>query len=130
MRPRDYFVVTLQRPANVDGLSQLQTTLGAIGTGLRDTTERPETVAVGTNELIGTDPERMGPVLDTLFAGAWKRGGIPEKWDGQAGERNRGGAGAMVGPVDRLMPGILTYYHTLRHLRIIRPRRPGSVGSV
>ena len=54
---------------------------------LWDTTERPEMVTIGTNELIGTDPERLGPALNTLFAGAWKSGGIPEKWDGRAGDR-------------------------------------------
>ncbi len=54
---------------------------------LRDTTERPETVTIGTNELIGTDPANLRPALDRLFAGKWKKGGIPEKWDGKAGER-------------------------------------------
>lgn len=54
---------------------------------LRDTTERPETVTVGTNELVGTDPACLKPVLDALFAGDWKKGRIPEKWDGKAGER-------------------------------------------
>jgi UDP-N-acetylglucosamine 2-epimerase (non-hydrolysing) len=54
---------------------------------LRDTTERPETVTVGTNDLVGTDPARLKPALDMLFSGKWKRGEIPEKWDGRAGER-------------------------------------------
>jgi UDP-N-acetylglucosamine 2-epimerase (non-hydrolysing) len=54
---------------------------------LRDTTERPETVSLGTNDLIGTDPAKLGPALDRLFAGEWQRGGIPELWDGRTGER-------------------------------------------
>lgn len=54
---------------------------------LRDTTERPETVTIGTNELIGTDPANLEPAMARLFAGEWKRGGTPEKWDGHAGER-------------------------------------------
>ena len=54
---------------------------------LRDTTERPETVTIGTNELIGTDPMAIGPALARLFAGKWKQGAIPDKWDGQTGER-------------------------------------------
>ena len=54
---------------------------------LRDTTERPETVSVGTNELIGTDPAGIEPALRRLFAGDWKKGGVPDKWDGRAGER-------------------------------------------
>ncbi len=151
-----YFVVTLHRPANVDGMEQLRAMLAAIGEGcrglpvifplhprtaktlqsleglpenlhlvepqpylefnylvkhakavitdsggiteettvmgvpcmtLRDTTERPETVTIGTNELIGTDPLKLKPALDRLFAGQWKSGGIPEKWDGKTGER-------------------------------------------
>lgn len=54
---------------------------------LRDSTERPETVTIGTNELIGTDPEKLKPALDKLFAGKWKIGSIPEKWDGKTGDR-------------------------------------------
>jgi UDP-N-acetylglucosamine 2-epimerase (non-hydrolysing) len=54
---------------------------------LRNSTERPETVTIGTNELIGTDPENLKPALDRLFAGQWKEGAIPEKWDGKTGER-------------------------------------------
>ena len=42
---------------------------------------------VGTNELIGTDPAGLEPALQRLFAGDWKKGGVPDKWDGRAGER-------------------------------------------
>jgi UDP-N-acetylglucosamine 2-epimerase (non-hydrolysing) len=69
------------------GVTEEATVLGVPCMTMRDSTERPETVTVGTNELIGTDPRRLGPALDRLFAGAWKTGGIPEKWDGLAGER-------------------------------------------
>ncbi len=69
------------------GITEETTVLGVPCMTLRDNTERPETVNVGTNELIGTDPARLGPALDRLFAGEWKRGGIPEKWDGHTGER-------------------------------------------
>jgi UDP-N-acetylglucosamine 2-epimerase (non-hydrolysing) len=54
---------------------------------LRDNTERPETITIGTNELIGTDPKAIKPALDKLFAGSWKKGGIPALWDGKAAER-------------------------------------------
>lgn len=54
---------------------------------LRNTTERPETITEGTNELIGTDPARLKPALDRLFAGEWKKGSIPDKWDGRTAER-------------------------------------------
>ena len=156
LRPGQYFVLTLHRPANVDGEQQLLRTLHAIAAGagglpvvfpvhprtakslksldrqipgmhyvdaqgylefnylvkhakavitdsggiteeatvmgvpcltLRNNTERPETVTVGTNELIGTDPAKLGPALARVLAGQWKKGAIPEKWDGKAGER-------------------------------------------
>lgn len=156
LQPKKYFVVTLHRPANVDGEQQLLRLLQAIAKGtrglpvvfpvhprtaktlqasprlpaeihfvepqpylefnwlvkhakavitdsggiteeatvmgvpcltLRDSTERPETVAIGTNELIGTDPANLQMALDRLFAGEWKKGNIPEKWDGKTGER-------------------------------------------
>lgn len=54
---------------------------------LRDNTERPETCIVGTNKLIGTNPDNIKPALGRLFAGEWAHGEIPEKWDGQAAER-------------------------------------------
>ncbi len=54
---------------------------------LRDSTERPETISEGTNELIGTDPGKLVTALDRLFAGLWKKGSIPDKWDGKTGER-------------------------------------------
>lgn len=54
---------------------------------LRDNTERPETVTIGTNELIGTDPIAIKPTLEKLFSGNWKKGGIPPLWDGKTAER-------------------------------------------
>jgi len=54
---------------------------------IRDNTERPETCTIGTNELIGTNPDALKPALDKLFAGQWKKGGIPELWDGHTAER-------------------------------------------
>ena len=54
---------------------------------LRDATERPETVTMGTNELVGTDPAALQPAPDRLFDGDWKKGAIPDKWDGQTGAR-------------------------------------------
>ncbi|WP_299155697.1 non-hydrolyzing UDP-N-acetylglucosamine 2-epimerase [uncultured Christiangramia sp.] len=54
---------------------------------IRDNTERPETISFGTNELIGTNPKNIAPILHKLFEGNWKEGTIPEKWDGKAAER-------------------------------------------
>ncbi len=69
------------------GITEETTVMGVPCLTLRDSTERPETVSVGTNELIGTDPAKLGPALARLMAGQWKQGGIPEKWDGRAAER-------------------------------------------
>ncbi|WP_242120124.1 non-hydrolyzing UDP-N-acetylglucosamine 2-epimerase [Aestuariivivens sediminicola] len=54
---------------------------------LRTSTERPETCAIGTNVLVGNDPEKIEHAFDLLHAGQWKTGGIPELWDGHAAER-------------------------------------------
>lgn len=69
------------------GITEETTVMGVPCLTLRDSTERPETVTIGTNELIGTDPARLAPALERLFAGQWKAGGIPEKWDGHSGAR-------------------------------------------
>ncbi len=69
------------------GITEEATVMGVPCMTLRDTTERPETVSIGTNELIGTDPAKLVLALDRLFEGKWKKGGIPDKWDGKAGER-------------------------------------------
>ena len=69
------------------GITEETTVMGVPCLTLRDTTERPETVTVGTNELIGTDPAKLTPALTRLMAGQWKKGAIPQKWDGKAAER-------------------------------------------
>ncbi|MEO8151872.1 MAG: UDP-N-acetylglucosamine 2-epimerase (non-hydrolyzing) [Rhizobacter sp.] len=69
------------------GVTEESTVMGVPCLTLRDTTERPETVTIGTNELVGTNPALLKPALDRLFAGQWKSGGVPEKWDGKTGER-------------------------------------------
>jgi UDP-N-acetylglucosamine 2-epimerase (non-hydrolysing) len=69
------------------GITEETTVMGVPCLTLRDNTERPETVSVGTNELIGTNPANLGPALLRLMEGRWKKGAIPEKWDGQAAVR-------------------------------------------
>lgn len=54
---------------------------------LRNTTERPETVALGTNELVGNDKTRIMNSVNKLLKGNWKTGRVPELWDGRASER-------------------------------------------
>lgn len=69
------------------GITEESTVMGVPCMTLRDNTERPETVTLGTNELLGTDPAALKPALERLFAGKWKKGSIPELWDGRASDR-------------------------------------------
>lgn len=69
------------------GITEETTVLGIPCITLRDTTERPETVELGTNALIGTDPAAIAPALAPLFEGKWKTGTIPPLWDGKTAPR-------------------------------------------
>jgi UDP-N-acetylglucosamine 2-epimerase (non-hydrolysing) len=53
---------------------------------LRKNSERPETVTVGTNELI-LSVAKLPAWMDRLFEGNWKSGEIPELWDGKTSAR-------------------------------------------
>lgn len=54
---------------------------------MRDNTERPVTVDIGSNILAGTDPERVRKAIDDVVSGNVKPGRVPELWDGHAAER-------------------------------------------
>jgi UDP-N-acetylglucosamine 2-epimerase (non-hydrolysing) len=69
------------------GITEETTVMGVPCMKLRDSTERPETITIGTNELIGTNPAAIAPAIDKVFTGQWKKGGFPEKWDGKAAQR-------------------------------------------
>lgn len=69
------------------GITEETTVMGVPCLTLRDNTERPETVEIGTNELIGTNPETIAPAMKKLFDGKWKKGGIPALWDGKTAGR-------------------------------------------
>jgi UDP-N-acetylglucosamine 2-epimerase (non-hydrolysing) len=69
------------------GITEETTVMGVPCLTLRDNTERPETVEMGTNELIGTNPSAIKPALEKLFTGNWKKGKIPELWDGKTAGR-------------------------------------------
>lgn len=69
------------------GITEETTVMGVPCMTLRDNTERPETCDLGTNELLGTDPKAIGPAMAKLFSGSWKKGGIPQLWDGNTAER-------------------------------------------
>ncbi len=69
------------------GITEETTVMGIPCFTLRNSTERPETCSIGTNELIGTNPKDLQPYLEKLFAGDWKKGAIPPLWDGKTAER-------------------------------------------
>ena len=69
------------------GITEEATVFGIPCLTLRDNTERPETCEIGTNELVGTNPENIKLALIKLFEGKWKKGSIPALWDGNTSER-------------------------------------------
>ena len=69
------------------GIQEESTYLGVQCLTVRDNTERPVTVDVGTNQLIGTDLAKVKTAAFKVLDGEKKSGSIPEKWDGHAAER-------------------------------------------
>lgn len=69
------------------GITEETTVMGVPCLTLRDNTERPETITMGTNELVGTDPKKLKPYLEKLMSGEWKKGGQIPLWDGKTAER-------------------------------------------
>lgn len=69
------------------GITEEATVLGIPCLTLRDSTERPETVEFGTNELVGTNPHSLAPYLQKIVDDGWKKGSVPELWDGKTSER-------------------------------------------
>ncbi len=54
---------------------------------IRENTERPSTIEVGTNELMGLDVEAIIARSKAILAGNRKEGAVPELWDGHTAER-------------------------------------------
>ncbi len=84
--------VALQSRATVvvtdsGGVQEETTFLGVPCLTLRTTTERPVTITVGTNVLIGEDLDVLRREWRAVLGGRAKRGTIPELWDGRAAER-------------------------------------------
>jgi UDP-N-acetylglucosamine 2-epimerase (non-hydrolysing) len=84
--------LSMQRQAAVvitdsGGIQEETTYLGVPCLTLRSNTERPVTVTMGTNILIGQDLGRLSSELSKILEGNAKKGSIPPLWDGHAGER-------------------------------------------
>ena len=84
--------LALQKHATVvitdsGGIQEETTFLNVPCLTLRTTTERPVTVSVGSNVLIGEDVVRLKSETARVLGGQGKKGGIPPLWDGHAAER-------------------------------------------
>jgi UDP-N-acetylglucosamine 2-epimerase (non-hydrolysing) len=69
------------------GLQEETTVLGVPCITMRNNTERPITCEVGTNVMVGNQPEEILRQARNIMNGTVRRGSIPEKWDGHAAER-------------------------------------------
>ena len=69
------------------GLQEETTILGIPCLTIRENTERPVTISEGSNELVGTDPDRIRAAANQILSGNWKTPRVPEYWDGKAAER-------------------------------------------
>jgi UDP-N-acetylglucosamine 2-epimerase (non-hydrolysing) len=91
--PQSYLqFLALQQKASVvitdsGGIQEETTFLGVPCMTLRETTERPVTVTVGTNLIIGHDMNLLHQAVNDVLNGERKNGRIPQLWDGRAAER-------------------------------------------
>jgi len=69
------------------GIQEESTYLGVQCITLRTSTERPITVEIGTNHLVGDDFKEAERVVNEILTGKKKTGSIPELWDGKAANR-------------------------------------------
>jgi UDP-N-acetylglucosamine 2-epimerase (non-hydrolysing) len=69
------------------GIQEESTYLGVQCITVRENTERPITVEIGTNHLVGIDLDAVQRNSESILDGNIKHGRIPELWDGKAAER-------------------------------------------
>ena len=69
------------------GIQEETTYLGVPCLTVRNNTERPVTVTVGTNTLVGQDMSRLRREVNRILGGVYKKGSVPPLWDGHASER-------------------------------------------
>jgi len=85
------FLYTMSRATAVltdsGGIQEETTFLGIPCLTLRENTERPITVEVGSNEIVGLDRKRILACLRSISAGRWKKTAVPPLWDGKAAGR-------------------------------------------
>ncbi len=69
------------------GVQEETTVLNVPCVTLRANTERPETVTIGTNELVGDDMRKLSDALTRINSGNPKKGQVPDLWDGNTAKR-------------------------------------------
>ena len=69
------------------GIQEETTYLGIPCITMRENTERPITVDIGTNVIVGSDTNLIVTEVEKILQGKQKIGKIPELWDGKAAER-------------------------------------------
>jgi UDP-N-acetylglucosamine 2-epimerase (non-hydrolysing) len=84
--------LALQRRATVvltdsGGIQEETTYLGIPCLTLRPNTERPITIEMGTNTLVGNDTVKLRVEVEKVLNGQGKKGAVPPLWDGHASER-------------------------------------------
>ncbi len=82
LQRKSAFVIT-----DSGGIQEETTFLGVPCLTVRENTERPITVSVGSNILVGKDMDRLKKEAGKILSGNPKAGGVPPLWDGNAGER-------------------------------------------
>jgi UDP-N-acetylglucosamine 2-epimerase (non-hydrolysing) len=93
MEPLPYLsFLALQQRATVvitdsGGIQEETTFLGVPCLTVRENTERPITVEIGTNKLVGRNPDRIRKEVEEIANGRSSKGEVPPLWDGHAAER-------------------------------------------
>ena len=69
------------------GIQEETTVLGVPCLTLRNNTERPSTVILGSNRIVGTDRNTIYIAIDEILSGQFRKGELPPLWDGHAAQR-------------------------------------------
>jgi UDP-N-acetylglucosamine 2-epimerase (non-hydrolysing) len=69
------------------GVQEECTALGVPCLTLRENTERPSTIQYGSNQLVGTDPNRIIEASRAVLSGSRRTNRVPPLWDGKAAQR-------------------------------------------
>lgn len=69
------------------GVQEETTVLGIPCITIRENTERPITISIGSNELTGNNYKRILELSTNALDGKWKKCEIPELWDGETSTR-------------------------------------------